>query len=137
MAYGLAETGVLSASLARVHPRYGTPARALLVVGAPLIAGGALVVERQLNISQIFGLFGGFAVLAFLLVYGLVAWASLRVHLPGNTRARRLLVGSASLVAVSAMAIAYLTSVIGQQNGMVLTFAVLLFVGALRAWRLR
>ncbi|MFZ9849992.1 MAG: APC family permease [Vulcanococcus sp.] len=134
LGYGLAEQGLLPAALARVHPRYGTPARALLAAGLPLLAGGAVVVQRQLNISQIFGLFGGFAVLAFLLVYGLVALASLRVPLPGNSRRRQLLVGGACLMAVSAMAVAYVSSVVGQQGGMLLTFAGLLLVGALRAW---
>jgi amino acid transporter len=55
LAYSLAEVHLLPAALARVHPRYGTPARALLAVGLPLVAGGALVVQRHLNISQIFG----------------------------------------------------------------------------------
>ena len=134
LAYGLAEQRLLPCSLARVHPRYGTPARALLPVGLPLVAGGALVVQRQLNISQIFGLFGGFAVLGFLLVYGLVAISSLRLTLPGNSRRRQVLVGGSCLVAVSAMALAYLSGVLAQQSGMVLSFAVLLLVGALRVW---
>ncbi len=132
LAYSLAEVHLLPAALARVHPRYGTPARALLAVGLPLVAGGALVVQRHLNISQIFGVFGGFAVLAFLLVYGLVALASLRLPLPGNSRRRRLMVGGSCLVAVAAMA--DVSSVVGQQNGMVLSFAVLLLLGALRVW---
>ena len=134
LAYHLALQGVLPLSLAQVHPRYGTPSRALLAVGVPLVAVGALVVQRQLNISQIFGLFGGFAVLAFILVYGLVALASLRVSLPGNSRSRRLLVGGACLVAVCAMAVAYVSGAVGEQNGMLLTFAALLLIGALRVW---
>jgi APA family basic amino acid/polyamine antiporter len=132
LAYGLTEQRLLPSSLARVHPRYGTPARALLAVGLPLVAGGALVVQRPLNISQIFGLFGGFAVLGFLLVYGLVAFSSMRLNLPGNSRRRQLLVGGSCLVAVSAMALAYLSGVLAQQSGMLLCFAVLLLVGALR-----
>jgi amino acid transporter len=132
--FGLAEQRLVPAPLARVHPRFGTPSRALLTVGLPLVAGGALVVQRDLTINQIFGLFGGFTVLGFLLVYGLVAFSSLRVALPGNTRSRQLVVGGACLVAVSAMAVAYLSGAVGQQNGMLLTFAGLLLLGALRAW---
>jgi amino acid transporter len=132
--YGLAEQRLLPASLARVHPRFGTPSRALLTLGLPLVAGGALVVQRDLTLNQIFGLFGGFTVLGFLLVYGLVALSSLRVSLPGNTRARQLLVGAAALAAVSAMAVAYLSGAVGQQNAMLLTFAGLLLLGGLRAW---
>ena len=134
LSYGLAEQRVLLASLARVHARYGTPVRALLAVGLPLVVGGALVVQRQLNISQIFGLFGGFAVLGFLLVYGLVALSSLQVNLPGSSRRRRLLVGGSCLLAVSAMAVAYVSGAVGQQNGMLLSFAALLALGALRVW---
>lgn len=132
--FGLAEQRLLPAPLAGVHPRFGTPSCALLTVGLPLVAGGALVVQRDLTINQIFGLFGGFTVLGFLLVYGLVALSSLRVSLPGNSRLRQLLVGAASLAAVSAMAVAYLSGAVGQQNTMLFTFAGLLLLGALRAW---
>ena len=132
--FGLAEQRLLPAPLARVHPRFGTPSRALLTLGLPLVAGGALVVQRNLTINQIFGLFGGFTVLGFLLVYGLVAFSSLCVALPGNTRSRQLVVGGACLVAVSAMAVAYLSGAVGQQNAMLLTFVGLLLLGALRAW---
>lgn len=132
--FGLAEQRLLPASLTRVHPRFGTPSRALLTLGLPLVAGGALVVQRDLTLNQIFGLFGGFTVLGFLLVYGLVALASLRVTLPGNTRAWQLLVGGTCLAAVSAMTAAYLSGAVGQQNAMLLTFAGLLVLGALRAW---
>ena len=132
--FGLAEQRLLPAPLARVHPRFGTPSRALLTLGLPLVAGGALVVQRNLPINQIFGLFGGFTVLGFLLVYGLVAFSSLCVALPGNTRSRQLVVGGACLVAVSAMAVAYLSGAVGQQNAMLLTFVGLLLLGALRAW---
>jgi amino acid transporter len=135
LGYSLAEQGLLPQPLARVHPRYCTPARALLAAGLPLLAGGAVVVQRQLNISQIFGLFGGFSVLCFLLVYGLVALSSLRVALPGHSRRRQWMVGCGCLVAVSGVALGYLSSVVGQQNGMVLTFVVLMLVGALRSWR--
>lgn len=120
-------------ALAQVHPRYGTPARALLWAGLPLAAGGIVVVQRNLSIHQIFGLFGGFTELGFLLVYGLVALSSLRVALPGNTRVRQRLVGRSALIAVSAMAVAYLSGAMGQQNTMLFTFAALLLLGAFRA----
>lgn len=132
--FGLAEQQLVPAPLARVHPRFGTPSCALLTAGLPLVAGGALVVQLNLTINQIFGLFGGFTVLGFLLVYGLVALSSLRVSLPGNTRVRQLLVGGTALAAVSAMAVAYLSSTVGQQNEMLITFTGLLLIGVLRAW---
>lgn len=136
LGYGLAEQRVLPARLARVHPRFGTPAPALLLLGGPLLAGGAVVVEQHLTINQIFGLFGGFAVLGFLLVYGLVALSSLRGALPGNSTRRRLLVGGSSLAAVMAVATAYLSGVVGEQNGMLLTFTLLVLLGTLRIWRM-
>jgi hypothetical protein len=75
-----------------------------------MVAGGALVVQRNLTINQIFGLFGGFTVLGFLLV------------------------GGTALAAVSAMAVAYLSGTVGQQNGVLITFAGLLLIGVLRVW---
>lgn len=114
-----------------MHPRTGSPANALLGTGLPLVAAGGLVVQPHLSISQIFGLFGGFSVLCFLLVYGLVACSSLQVALPGNSRRRRWLVGGTSLLAVAAITVAHLTSVVEQQNDMLITFAVLLLAGAL------
>jgi hypothetical protein len=56
------------------------------------------------------------------------------VSLPGNTRARQLLVGGTTLAAVSAMAVAYLSGTVGKQNSMLITFAGLLLIGVLRAW---
>lgn len=132
--FALAEQQVLPAPLAWVHPRFGTPSRALLSVGIPLLAGGALVAQRNLTINEIFGLFGGFTVLGFLLVYGLVALSSLRVALPGNSRRRQRLVGGGCLAAVAAMAATYLTGVLGQQNTMLLSFGGLMLLGAMRAW---
>ena len=70
----------------------------------------ALVVQRNLTINQIFGLFGGFTVLGFLLV------------------------GGTALAAVSALAVAYLSGTVGQQNGVLITFAGLLLIGVLRVW---
>ena len=72
----------------------------------------------------------GFSVLGFLLVYGLVALASLRVPLAGNTLRRRALVGGGCLLAVLAVAIGYLWGVVGHQNGLVLSFMALMAIGA-------
>ncbi|MFM7235628.1 MAG: hypothetical protein ACKOYK_02475 [Cyanobium sp.] len=55
-------------------------------------------------------LFGGFTVLGFRLV------------------------GVGCLAAVVAMAVAYLSGAVGQQNTMLLSFAGLLLLGGLRAW---
>ena len=132
LAFSLAGARLLPRSLALVDSRAGAPARALSAVALPVIAGGALPVARGLSASQLFDRFGGFAVLAFLLVYGLVALSSLRTPLPGPSARRRWLVGGSCLLAVSAIAIAYLAGVIAQQGPMLLTFAALLLLGVLR-----
>lgn len=132
LGFGLAEQRLMPVALARAHPRYGTPTSALLVLGLPLVAGGAWVIQLHLTINEIFVLFGGFTVLGFLLVYELVAIASLQVTLPGNTRIRQLLVGGSCVAAVSAIALAYLSSVLGQQNGMLITFSALMLIGVAR-----
>jgi amino acid transporter len=130
--YALARGRLLPARLARVHPRFGTPAAALLAVALPVIGGGALVVLKGLSANQLFNLFGGFAVLGFLLVYGLVALSSLRAPLSGCSRRRRWLVGGACLIAMAGVALGYVSGVMGQQNAMLLTFLALLLLGWLR-----
>jgi amino acid transporter len=137
LAFGLAEQHLLPPALARARSGSGAPDRALLATGLPLLLGGALVVQRDLDVSQIFALFGGFSVLGFLLVYGLVALASLQRPLPGTSRRRRWIVGGSCLTAVSAMALAYVSSVLGQQNGMLICFVLLLLLGVLRVWSVR
>lgn len=136
ISFALAAAGVLPARLARVHPRFGTPAAALAAVGIPLILGGALPVARGVAVDRQFDLFGSSSVLAFLLVYGLVALAGLRGPLPGTASRRRLLVAGACLLAVGALAVAYLSGVWQQDAALVLSFGALLVAGWWRAWRL-
>jgi len=130
--YALAGQRLLPRRLARVHPRFGTPSAALSAVALPVIGGGAVAVGQGWSATQLFDLFGGFAVLGFLLVYGLVACSSLRSPPSGFTRRRCWLVGGACLLAVVAIALGYLSGVIGHQKGMLLTFAGLLLLGGLR-----
>ena len=130
--FALAQQRLLPFRLSRIHPRFGTPTGALAGVALPVIGGGALVTLHGLSASQMFNLFGGFSVLGFLLVYGLVALSSLRTPLPGCSRRRRALVGGACLVAMAAVALGYLSWVVGQQNAMLYTFLALLLLGWLR-----
>jgi amino acid transporter len=132
VSFALAQRRILPSRLARVHPRFGTPSAALNAVALPVIGGGALVVLHGMSTSQLFNLFGGFSVLGFLLVYGLVALSSLRAPLPGCSRRRRALVGGGCLLAMAGVAMGYLSGVIGQQNAMLLTFLGLLLLGWLR-----
>jgi len=129
VAFDLAAGGVLPQPLARVHPRFRTPANALAATTLPLIVIGAVLELRGLSVSQLFDQLGGFAVLAFLLVYGMVALAALVSTLPGVSGPRRRLVGGACLAAVVAVGLGFLWSVVGHQNLMLLIFALLLLVG--------
>jgi amino acid transporter len=135
VSFALAGQRLLPAVLHRVHHRYGTPAAALSAMALPLIAGGAVVVATGRSPSELFDGFGGFSVLAFLLVYGMVALSSLRGPLPGSSRRRRLLVGGCGLVAVSGIGLAYLSGLIQQQPLMLLSFLGLLGLGLLRVAR--
>jgi APA family basic amino acid/polyamine antiporter len=89
IAFNLAESGVLPRPLARVHPRFRTPARALTAATIPLILIGGGLELRGLSVSQLFDQLGGFAVLAFLLVYAMVAIGALSRALPGIPWLRR------------------------------------------------
>jgi uncharacterized membrane protein YdcZ (DUF606 family) len=67
--------------------------------------------------------------LAFLLVYGMVAVGALSMAVPGIPRLRRWLVAGGSLAAVVAVALGYLSSVLGQQTPMLISFAGLMLIG--------
>jgi len=132
VSFALAGQRLLPASLHRVHPRFGTPDAALTALFLPLIAGGAGVVACGLSTDTLFNGFGGFSVLAFLLVYGMVAVSCLRSALPGSSPRRRWLVGGSCLLAVAAIGCAYLIGVVQQQPRMLLSFVALLLLGLLR-----
>ena len=127
--FDLADSGVLPAALAQVHPRFRTPAGALTATTIPLILIGGGLELRGLSVSQLFDQLGGFAVLAFLLVYGMVAVGALSMAVPGIPRLRRWLVAGGSLAAVVAVALGYLSSVLGQQTPMLISFAGLMLIG--------
>jgi len=130
--FNLAQVGILPRGLAAVHPRFGTPAAALVSTALPLIALGSVLLLKGITASQAYTTLGGFSVLGFLLVYGLVALASLRRPLKGCSRRRRWLVSSCCLVAVSAVAIGYLTGLMAQQIAVVFSFGLLMAMGWLR-----
>lgn len=134
---GLARQGVLPRQLAAVHPRFQTPAPALVGLGLPIIGFGAVLVQRGLPPETLYNLFGGITVLSFLLVYGLVGLSSMRTPLAGCRPWRRVLTGVCSLVAVLAVACGYLWGVIGHQNGLLASFAGLIGIGALLIARRR
>ena len=127
--FDLADSGVLPRAMAEVHPRFRTPACALTATTIPLILIGGTLELRGLTVNQLFDQLGGFAVLAFLLVYGMVAIGALTMTQPGIPRQRRWLVAGGCLVAVVAVALGYLSSVLGQQTPMLLSFVLLMLLG--------
>ena len=135
IAFNLAESGVLPKPLAQVHPRFRTPARALTAATIPLILIGGGLELRGLSVNQLFDQLGGFAVLAFLLVYAMVAIGALALALPGIPRLRRRLVAGGSLAAVVAVAMGYLWSALGPQKPMLISFGLLMLAGMLLVLR--
>jgi len=110
VSFALARDGVLPKPLSRVHPRFRTPATALWSLGLPTVLMAALPVAAGIGTTQLFNQFGSFSVLGFLLVYGLVATASLVAPLPGVGRYRRLLVGGLALASLGGMSLLFLSS---------------------------
>ena len=135
--YQLAQERVLPASLQTLHPRWGTPAPALNACCWPLVVLGLALLHHRFSASRIYDLLGGFGVLAFLLVYGLVAVAALWRPLQGVECRRRRAVAGAALVAVAAVGVGYGSSLWNGQAPLLLSFAALLAVGAALVLRRR
>ena len=76
--YSLAAQQILPACLQGIHPRFGTPATAILCSTLPLLLGGAALVATGMSPQTLYSQFGGLSVLSFLLVYALVSCAALR-----------------------------------------------------------
>ena len=133
--YRLAQERVFPAALQALHPRWGTPAAALNASCWPLVALGLALLHQRLSASRIYDLLGDFGVLAFLLVYGLVAVAALGRPLQGVGSLRRRGVAGAALVAVVAVAAAFGSSLWNGQAGVLLGFTALLALGALLVLR--
>ena len=129
VSFSLAQSGVLPKPLGAVHRRFHTPAAALVATALPLILVGCVLILEGVTASQAYNTLGGFSVLGFLLVYALVAISSLKRPLQGSSRQRRLLVGSGSLIAVSAVAMGYLSAIVGHQNGILISFGGLMLLG--------
>jgi amino acid transporter len=128
--FALAEQRVLPTALAMVHPRFRTPDLAIWSLGLPsvLLASGA--VASGMSSSTLYNQFGSFSVLGFLLIYGLVAAGTLMRPIEGISRQRRLLVGGAALMALTALSGAFLSGLIGSQQPLLLLFLLLLGAGA-------
>lgn len=134
LGYGLSQMRVLPSGLAAVHPRFRTPALALGgSAAAGLLLGAGLQLAGQPP-QHLYDRFGGFAVLAFLLVYALVAIAALRHPLPGMATGRRQTVAAACLVVIAAVLVAYLTSLLRSDPPLLGLALLALALGAALVW---
>jgi amino acid transporter len=129
VSFSLAQSGVLPKPLGAVHPRFHTPAAALAATALPLILVGCVLILQGVTASQAYNTLGGFSVLGFLLVYALVAISSLKRPLQGSSKRRRWLIGSGSLLAVTVVAVGYLSAIVGHQNGILISFGLLMLLG--------
>jgi amino acid transporter len=128
--YSLAAQQILPACLQGIHPRFGTPATAILCSTLPLLLGGAALVATGMSAQTLYSQFGGLSVLSFLLVYALVSCAALRQRLPGSTQIRRVLVAGSSLVAIGAVLVTYVRDLAQHQPVLIAAFVVAMFIGA-------
>jgi amino acid transporter len=133
--FALSGQEVFPNGLQAVHPRFQTPALALACSTMPLLLGGAWLVAIGVTPQSLYKQFGSFSVLAFLLVYGLVACAALRRQLPATSWLRRSLVAGACLVAISAVLVSYGTGLAAQQSQLLWSFAGAMALGSLLSFR--
>lgn len=131
VSFALARAGVLPEPLARVHPRFRTPARALWSLGLPAVLLAAGPVATGVNTSTLFNQYGSFSVLGFLLIYGLVAAASLARPLPGVSGTRRTLVGGLALLAISSVSILFISGLAADPAVLLIFLATMAIGGAL------
>lgn len=129
VSFALARAGVLPAALAQVHPRFRTPATALWSLGVPAVLLAAVPVAAGVDTRTLFNQYGSFSVLGFLLIYGLVATASLARPLPGVGAGRRTLVGGLTLLVIGTVSILFISGLSGDE-AVTLTFVATLVIGA-------
>ena len=74
--YSMARHGVLPRMLAGVHPRHGTPAPALHLLGAAMVAFVLFMAAGHLPVLGAVNLFGIFTAMGFLVIYSLACVAA-------------------------------------------------------------
>ena len=135
LGYVLAQVQVLPTGLAAVDGRFRTPARALVASALPALGlGGVLLLSGQTP-QTLYDGFGGGAVLAFLLVYGLVAMAALRHPLPGMGTGRRRWTAGACLIVCTLVLLSYGQTLLQGQQALLAYCLVILGIGALLVQR--
>ena len=135
LGYVLAQVQVLPTGLAAVDGRFRTPARALVASALPALGlGGVLLLSGQTP-QTLYDGFGGGAVLAFLLVYGLVAMAALRHPLAGIATGRRRWTAGACLLVCTLVLLSYGKTLLQGQEALLAYCLAILGIGALLVQR--
>lgn len=132
--YSLAKYGLLPEKLSRIHPSLQTPSFALFFSAVPLTLIGAGLITCGHSAQSIYDGFGGFSVMAFLLVYGLVAGSALLRPLHSIHRLRRWLIAGACLTAITGVFISYIKGIWTLQPQLIASFAAAMGAGAVLSW---
>jgi amino acid transporter len=135
LGYVLAQVRVLPPALAIVDGRFATPARALAASALPAMLLGAALLQAGQTPQSLYDGFGGGAVLAFLLVYGLVAMAALQNPLPGTLTRRRQWTAGTCLIVCTVVLLSYGRTLLQGQPMLLVGSLGILTIGALLVQR--
>lgn len=135
LGYVLAQVRVLPPALAIVDGRFATPARALAASALPAMLLGAALLQAGQTPQSLYDGFGGGAVLAFLLVYGLVAMAALQNPLPGTLTRRRQWTAGSCLLVCTVVLLSYGRTLLQGQPMLLVGSLGILTIGALLVQR--
>lgn len=133
--YSLAGCGMLPVHLNRVHPTFKTPAIALVWSAVPLIVIGTGLVGSGRSAQSLYDGFGGFSVMAFLLVYGLVSASALIRQKDSVKRLHHCLVSGGCLAAIIGVFIRYTSGLSVTQPKLLASFAAAMAAGVILCWR--
>lgn len=131
LGYVLAQVRMLPPALAAVDDRFATPARALNAAALPGLLLGAVLLQAGQTPQSLYDGFGGGAVLAFLLVYGLVAMAALQKPLIGTVPWRRRWIAGACLLVCTVVLLSYGRTLLQAQPMPLVLSLLILTIGAL------
>jgi amino acid transporter len=135
LGYVLAQVRMLPPALAVVDGRFATPARALNAAALPGLLLGAVLLLAGQTPQSLYDGFGGGAVLAFLLVYGLVAMAALQRPLIETVPWRRRWIAGACLLVCTVVLLSYGRTLLQAQPMPLVWSLLILTIGALLVQR--
>ena len=133
--FALAGRGYLPASLAGVNPRLRTPVPALIVASVIVTLVCSLLSLAGLNVVEMFDATGTFAVLGFLSCYLVVAVTAAFPHSTERNGFWQWSLPVLTTLALLAVSASFLVGSVGSSLVVLICFAVLLAMGALRAYQ--